>query len=85
MDYTAYLLDMEYMRTTILKRYVVFLSLTQAYKTIKLTINGVRLFYIGRGLPNPLADNYQHTSTCKESNARKETHRPRSCPSRHKY
>ena len=27
---------------------------------LKNTLNGVRLHYMGRGLPNPLANNYKH-------------------------
>jgi len=60
MGYTAFLLDIPYVSTIMLKRYVTFLALTQSYKTVKLCLNGVRLFYIGRGLPNPMAENFAH-------------------------
>jgi integrase len=60
MNYAAYFDCIEVVRTHLLPRYATYLSYSAGYKTIKLYLNGVRLFYISRNMPNPLADNYQH-------------------------
>ena len=60
MGYYANLTNFEFVINQVIPRYTSYLAATQSYKTLKLTLNGIRLYYLGQEQPNPLANSHAH-------------------------
>ena len=60
MGWAGQLSDMGFVAAVLVHRYATFLAQTQSFKSVKLSMNGVRIYYENRGIPNPLANNSKH-------------------------